>query len=374
MVLSEERHEQIRHTWYSRFARERRDLSVSVTETLVDSISQKSWVEDVSGRTTTVRAAPRRILFPPRLSLRSRPMPALCSGEGPACVRTDQDGCPQATQTTGALARFAQRLTSSLAAIGRGESGASSRPEKSLSSTDQYDFSFAPLAVMEDTIESPAPVTSSFAGLWPYMPSPARQVCPSKPGQRLAGHIMKIRLESVFPRREDRPTRPVPVEKQMVKRTSTPPVVRGASAETSTHLPAIRHDIPEMTIPTLPAVAHVQTAVEMTIPTLPVVTRVQKDPGMTSTHLPAIAPLARTGSETAKRETLAGSGVFEYGQRDVIIANSQVTASSVVLTMLTANPGPVVVQYVTLQPGVGFTLHLSAPTTMKTSFNYIIFP
>jgi hypothetical protein len=41
--------------------------------------------------------------------------------------------------------------------------------------------------------------------------------------------------------------------------------------------------------------------------------------------------------------------------------------------MLSSDPGPVVVQYVSLQPGTGFTIHLSAPTKMKTTFNYAVF-
>jgi hypothetical protein len=69
---------------------------------------------------------------------------------------------------------------------------------------------------------------------------------------------------------------------------------------------------------------------------------------------------------------LSGSGMFESGQRDVMIPNSHITASSVVVPMLTSNPGPVVVQYVSLHPHIGFTLHLTAPATAKTSFNYII--
>jgi hypothetical protein len=80
---------------------------------------------------------------------------------------------------------------------------------------------------------------------------------------------------------------------------------------------------------------------------------------------------------TKRREELspirsAGAGRFERGQRDVTISDPSVTASSVVLVTLTANPGPVVVQYVSLQPQTGFTLHLTAPTTMGAPFNYVV--
>jgi hypothetical protein len=71
-------------------------------------------------------------------------------------------------------------------------------------------------------------------------------------------------------------------------------------------------------------------------------------------------------------EAFAGSGAFESGQCDVSVANTHVTSSCVVLVTLTANPGPVVVQYVSLQPQVGFTAHLTAPAAMRVPFNYVI--
>jgi hypothetical protein len=69
---------------------------------------------------------------------------------------------------------------------------------------------------------------------------------------------------------------------------------------------------------------------------------------------------------------LSGSGVFKRGQSEIAVANNHVTPSSVIATMLTCDPGPVVVQYVSLQPRVGFTIHLSAPARQETSFNYVI--
>jgi hypothetical protein len=70
--------------------------------------------------------------------------------------------------------------------------------------------------------------------------------------------------------------------------------------------------------------------------------------------------------------SLSGSGAFESGQSDATVANSYVTATSVILVTLTSNPGPVVVQYITLQPQAGFTVHLTAPTVTHTTFNYIV--
>lgn len=69
---------------------------------------------------------------------------------------------------------------------------------------------------------------------------------------------------------------------------------------------------------------------------------------------------------------MSGSAAFESGQGEVAVANVHVTASSVVAVMLAGDPGPVVVQYVSLQPKTGFTIHLSAPAKYRTPFNYRI--
>lgn len=72
------------------------------------------------------------------------------------------------------------------------------------------------------------------------------------------------------------------------------------------------------------------------------------------------------------RGKLSGSGVFERGQEEIMVMNSFISSSSVVIVTLVGDPGPVVVHYVTLQPLTGFTIHLSAPAMKKTSFNYVI--
>jgi hypothetical protein len=69
----------------------------------------------------------------------------------------------------------------------------------------------------------------------------------------------------------------------------------------------------------------------------------------------------------------SGSATFKRGQGEIAVENIHVTPSSVITAMLTSDPGPVVVQYISLHPGVGFTVHLSAPAEKETSFNYIIF-
>lgn len=69
---------------------------------------------------------------------------------------------------------------------------------------------------------------------------------------------------------------------------------------------------------------------------------------------------------------LCGRGTIEAGQEDATVHNPRISAQSVVTVMLAGNPGPVVVHYISLQPRAGFTLHMSAPVTAATPFNYAI--
>jgi len=77
-------------------------------------------------------------------------------------------------------------------------------------------------------------------------------------------------------------------------------------------------------------------------------------------------------ADTGTFVKFSGSGVFESGQGEVAIMNTCISPSSVVLVTLIGDPGPVVVQFVTLRPAFGFTVHLSAPTQNTTPFNYVI--
>jgi len=72
------------------------------------------------------------------------------------------------------------------------------------------------------------------------------------------------------------------------------------------------------------------------------------------------------------REKLSGTGKLIKGCAEVTVENSHVSAASLVLVTLLGDPGPVVVQYFTLLPGYGFTVHLSAPAGSDTAFNYVI--
>jgi hypothetical protein len=72
------------------------------------------------------------------------------------------------------------------------------------------------------------------------------------------------------------------------------------------------------------------------------------------------------------RGALSGSGVFKRGQQEVIVSNTSVSPTSVVVVTLAGDPGPVVVKYISLQPQIGFTVHLSASAEAKTPFNYVV--
>ncbi len=77
-------------------------------------------------------------------------------------------------------------------------------------------------------------------------------------------------------------------------------------------------------------------------------------------------------STVTDRAAFCGSGKFEIGQSAIAVAYTSITMASVVVVMLASDPGPVVVQYISLQPTIGFTVHLSAPTKNVTAFNYAI--
>lgn len=91
---------------------------------------------------------------------------------------------------------------------------------------------------------------------------------------------------------------------------------------------------------------------------------------------PYTEPVAVAGMErdvtTITRGKLSGSGVFEQGQEEITVTNLLIASTSVVIVTLIGDPGPVVVHYVTLQPQIGFTIHLSAPAMKQTGFNYVI--
>jgi hypothetical protein len=170
-------------------------------------------------------------------------------------------------------------------------------------------------------------------------------VKPVQGQRRLAGRTGKIRLETAV----------LPTPQQFEKREE---VQRPEKSE--------RASVADLMAVSVSGAGSVATSSH-----LPVVSKLGDAGGTTSTHLPALDKYkGEVGA--AARGALSGSGVVECGQQEVIMTNKYVTASSVVLVMLTKDPGPVVVQYISLQPQVGFTIHLTAPAAMKASFNYVV--
>lgn len=95
----------------------------------------------------------------------------------------------------------------------------------------------------------------------------------------------------------------------------------------------------------------------------------------TSGRMPSVHVPDRESDKIASLSpswAIFGSGSFDSGQGETAVTNPDITGTSVVTVMLVSDPGPVVVQYVSLQPGIGFTIHLSAPTKLKTLFNYVV--
>ena len=152
----------------------------------------------------------------------------------------------------------------------------------------------------------------------------AQPAAPRK--KRLAGRATRVRLQAV-PKTEKRGAK---------KMTSSPGIVDSTIVEQAA---------PAIDLPVHPANEHV-------------------------TEMPIVVPLKK--EERSAREKLSGSGQFLRGQSELTVQNVHVSVSSVVMVNLLGNPGPVVVQYYTLLPDYGFKVHLSAPVTADTSFNYVI--
>jgi len=268
------------------------------------------------------------------------------------------------------LSRFTRGLGSFLTAFGttRGSESSStlsSLPEEPQQLSSPHKTSM-PHSVWPDNSEAPLSVDGSNGSRVKDVPrvlqTPQTGSLMEQSRQRLAGHTTKIRLEAP----------PVP---------ETPsPMVRQNISET----PRETLDVsPLSSFPVAPG----KTEGDIRFPmTSPQVTNEKAQPS----H-----PLTRNGTNKAgagtqrhlltghmskgnigivTRNPLYGSGEFGCGQCDVVVKNPAVRASSVILVTLTSNPGPVVVHYVSLLPYEGFTVHLTAPTTMQASFNYTILP
>jgi len=353
MALREERSERNQQTWHSRLERERQDLSASVEAALVDnSVLEQQWQDESDEQERPRPTTGGTTLVPPRLSLQSKMLPAVRSGGFIEAATNSHSAVPSNSaveqksppQNTGMLARLAQRFTSSFAAIGGStKSGSLQQANPSTSARETIST--------QDTGEDLPPTSrmeTSKSTEYPDVPlvrvidtaPPTSSVVEAKPPeggkQRSLKRNGKVRLETAEMHAIPKTPMPPKIEEQETGASMLASDVREALDRQQESLDADRHENEN-------AVAR-SSVLEMFNGELGV----------------------------AARGTLSGSGTFESGQGDVTIANERITASSVVLVTLTTNPGPVVVQYISLQPQVGFTVHLTAPVIMHTTFNYVV--
>ncbi len=327
--------------WLSRLARERRNLSASVEATLADGVSQEEQQQpgEPGGQVSSLHAVQSGILIPPVISLQSKPMPVVrvdsvveSSTKSPPAVAVNATVGQQlalTTQNTSVLRRIAQRLTSSFAAFG------SSVPEEFPALPPPTADELRELSRMREGSLLP-PTFDIESSLVERTNVPLANIVNDIPPSRAVVEVSRAVVEA--------PTSP---SSGRSRQTKHPTKIRLETAP----LPQVISEFMRQDTDLL---------------------QLRKENGNTSSmHLPTMESFNGEVA-TAARGTLSGYGVFERGQREVIIANKRITSASVVLVMLTSNPGPVVVQYVSLQPLVSFTIHLTAPVKVKTTFNYVI--
>jgi hypothetical protein len=259
MVWSQGTDKQTKQPWLARFAKERLNLSASVEEALADPSVQEDLLPDEPDSRPDTTGEPisdshSTAIIPPKLSLQSRPMPAVhLESAGPVNVAKADAG--------------------------------------------------------------PAPSTRP-------VETPTR----SQKKQRLAGRTTKVRLQAV------------------------PKTEKKASERARSEKINLDHE-------QRPVVEH-QMAVS--------------DARLELNGVDKAIAEKQVGASTSTRGKLSGSSTFEPGHEEASITNPLISSSSVVIVTLIGDPGPVVIHYVTLQPEIGFTVHLSAPAVKKTLFNYVI--
>ncbi len=416
MVLNEAPSERIQKTWYARLAQERRELSASVEDALVNTPFEESFWQDGQSQLAPVAGTGQndKVVLP-RLSLQSRSLPGSSSRVGTGLVNTQSD----TAQHTSIWTRFTQRLTSlfaplrfhstpALPPVADGGVAMSSAQVKEVicpsnRTSDPSDSRVLSATTQEVSSKAESQVETDANGRYGASRSPRQE------RQRLAGRTTRIRLEAV-PAPSSASIANKEKHYQELERISSLPCEDALSHMRVPAVPAFRaHNhvtSASLTVPNFAAFAN-KGVTSVHLPTVEKGSGrlvedhpfVDNDGGTTSIRLSAFEKVARrpvegrtftdgdcgttsiripTVEKVVRKQEVpslvwhAGAGRFECGQRDATISDPSVTASSVVLVTLTANPGPVVVQYVSLQPGTGFTVHLTAPTAVGAPFNYVV--
>lgn len=368
MALEKERNEQIQRPAY--LEEERYKLSASLADTLTDTTSQDDdWEEEELMGDAQGDIVRKTSLIPPRLSLQSKVMPAIQPArptQTPAVPAAPIDEDHKGTTTeSNVFMRLARRLTSSFAPFGVAlpeEASPSIPPARSISAsvptsapishTQHEPRAIPPRERKTVVVDAVASNTShSLHALAAPQGRPEGK-------RRLAG-TTKVRLETT------------PLQVVTPKPAEAKEQVTGVQ-------PPLAKEVERVMPPTLVQQKPVSENNPTTWPVPPKIhdaARIlEEDRKQTSMQIPVVTMLPDTPKEAGGNvaQPVFGTGRFEAGQSDKMIENKHVIASSVVLVTLITNPGPVVIQYISLHPQVGFTVHLTAPTTSQTSFNYVI--
>ena len=348
MALYEDHDPHAKHYWQARLARERLNISESVEETLADTSSQEQWSDDEQQYVSLDRSLSSTELVPPRLSLQSKVLPSVRPASFVQSVTAEIAAQQAATKekeeqrkSPNILTRLAQRFTSSIAAImqpdditwtpTRNEQDEVLPQERHLATLPPT-YAVAPIENMPmPTVIDAIPATPS---------QPASPAVKSK--QRLAGHTAKVQLQTA----EIVKATPYPKESDIYSwnRETKEPL-----REPLTVNVRLREKVQEVPPVNKPTEASSDNEIQ-----------VQRE-----------AHAVR--SANADCMSFFGTGTFESGQGELMVRNTHTVATSVVHVTLTSNPGPTLVQYISLHPEVGFTLHLTAPAAAKTTFNYVMF-
>lgn len=354
MALYEDHDTHAKHYWEARLARERLNIPESVEETLADTSSQEQWSDDEQQYVPADRSLSSTALVPPRLSLQSKVQPSVRPASFVQSVTAEIAAQQVATkekeeqrkpQSTNILTRLAQRFTSSIAAImqpddipwtpTRSEQHEVLAQERHLA-TLPPPYAVTPIenAQMRMVIDA-IPATPS----QPVTP-------PVKSRQRLAGHTGKVQLQTA----------------QIVKATPYPKESDIYSWNRETKEP-----LREPLTVNVRFREKVQEASPVHQPT--------ETPPDKEVLVQRVVPVEANPTRSSNADCMSffGTGIFERGQGELMVRNTHTLATGVVHVTLTSNPGPTLVQYISLHPEVGFTLHLTAPATAKTTFNYVMF-
>ncbi len=358
MTLDQDYNEQAR--WVAHLAQERQALSSSMEATLAEGSvldEEDEWDDAPQGRIPANQS-----LIPPRLSLQSKVLPTVKPEKSAPLAVVPASEVVEASASTAdgnIFMRLARRLTSSLAALTLPPSDGmasntpvtnirvDAQPEMARDRDTERTASYRQQEHMQMIQASEVYHVAQDAYIVDALPAPVttpvEEAMPQEK-RRLAGHTAKVRLQTT-----DMPAVAVKAKEADIPFMSAVPTSVQPVKEQPTQL-------------VTPPAAHAPHMPDLS----------SEGARQTSVQLPAITKVRQEETPTRPRKTLTGTGTFESGQGDVMIENAHVTDASVVIVTLTSNPGPVVVQYVSLYPHVGFTVHLTAPAAAKTSFNYII--